>query len=175
MLVFKKAFFASLVFITVLTSCNDNKEKEQDKEAYSNNTDTAQTASEDAVNLPAPFATESVQNFSNVVGWEEGRMPIAPAGFTVSKFADSLDNPRWIYVAPNGDVLVAEANTESSGVKKIKGVISGKTKSQNTGGSANRITLFRDSNGDGKFELRNIFLEGLDKPLGMLIIGNNFY
>src|SRR4051812_39274540 len=60
--------------------------------------------------LPEPFATKSVTNFSKIKGWPNGLTPIAPAGFRVEKFADSLVNPRWIYIAPNGDVLVAEVN-----------------------------------------------------------------
>ena len=55
--------------------------------------------------LPQPYATKSARNFSKVIGWSAGKKPIAPVGFIVSKFADSLDNPRWIYVAGNGDVL----------------------------------------------------------------------
>lgn len=156
-----------------MLSCQSKQSKL--KEENAGKADTAQTNTGTSVNLPAPFATESKKNFSDVIGWPEGKMPMAPEGFTVTKFADSLDNPRWIYIAPNGDILVAESNTESSGVKKVKGVISGKSKSQNTGSSANRITLFRDRDGDGKFELRTTFLANLNRPLGMLVMENSFY
>jgi glucose/arabinose dehydrogenase len=81
-------------------------------------------------------------------------MPVAPEGFTVTKFADKLDNPRWTYIAPNGDVLVAEANKKKS---------------------ADRITLLRDVNKDGTPEMREIFLEKLNKPFGMLILKDHFY
>src|SRR5688572_22703306 len=67
--------------------------------------------------LPPPYETKSVKNFSKVIGWPENKTPVAPDGFKVTKFADGLQNPRWIYVTPNGDVLVAEANTESKGIK----------------------------------------------------------
>lgn len=110
-----------------------------------------------ADSLPPPFATKSVNNNSRVLGWPEGKTPIAPAGFTVSRFADSLDHPRWLYIAPNGDVFVAEANTKER--KK----------------SGNRITMFRDANKDGKFEARYEFVNGLKQPLGMLILNNHFY
>ena len=125
--------------------------------------------------LPAPFATKSVKNYSKVIGWPENKTPEAPDGFTVTKFADGLQNPRWIYVTPNGDILVAEANTESKGLKKVTEKISGKSKSQNIGESANRITLIRDKDNDGKPELKQVLLAGLNQPLGMLVIGNSLY
>ena len=125
--------------------------------------------------LPLPFETKSVKNYSKVIGWPEGKSPIAPAGFTVTKFADGLQNPRWIYVTPNGDILVAEANTQTKGLKKVTEKISGKAESQNTGESANRITLLRDKDNDGKPELKQVLLFGLNQPLGMLVLGNSLY
>lgn len=169
----------NLVWINVLaaliigTGCGPSQEEK--KAANQGKEDSVSTTANQTVNLPAPYATESVRNFSNVIGWEEGQAPKAPAGFTVSKFADSLDNPRWIHVAPNGDILVVEANTNSGVKDKVKNVIAGKTKSQNDGASANRITLFRDADGDGKYELRSVFLQNLNQPFGMLVLGNSFY
>lgn len=125
--------------------------------------------------LPPPYATESVNNSSKVIGWPKGKTPTAPAGFTVTKFADSLDHPRWIYVADNGDVFVAESNTILRGLKKLGAKISRKIKTQKQGESAGRITLFRDANKDGRYEDRYVFAEGLNQPLGMLIIGDHFY
>lgn len=126
--------------------------------------------------LPAPDPAHKVKNYSKVVGWKEGATPRAPAGFSVSKYADGLRNPRWIYVTPNGDVLVAEANTElKSAADKGEAAQEGKLGSQNLGRSANRITLFRDSDGDGQPELRVSFLENLNQPLGMQVVGNWFY
>ena len=63
--------------------------------------------------LPSPYATKSSRNFSNVIGWN-GEMPKAPKGFVVEKFADGFENPRWMYITPNGDVLVAETNSNHS-------------------------------------------------------------
>lgn len=105
--------------------------------------------------LPPPFATPSVRKNSRTIGWPEGRTPIAPAGFRVTRFAEGLKNPRWIYVADNGDVFVSEASTG--------------------GRSANRITIFRDSNKDGVPDSQHVFMEGLNKPFGMLIINDRFY
>lgn len=125
--------------------------------------------------LPAPFSTKSAKNFSKVIGWPEGKTPVAPQGFSVSKFADSLDHPRWIYVSDNGDIFVAESNTILKGIKKIGAKISRKIKTQNMGESANRITLFRDADKNGIPESRYVFAENLNQPLGMLILNHHFY
>ncbi len=125
--------------------------------------------------LPNPYETKSVKNFSKVIGWPGNKTPTAPTGFKVTKFADGLQNPRWIYVTPNGDVLVAEANTVSKGIKKVTDKISGKAESQNTGESANRITLLRDNDNDGTPELKQVLLFGLNQPFGMLVVGNSLY
>lgn len=125
--------------------------------------------------LPAPYATGSNKNFSKVIGWPSGKTPVAPAGFTVTKFADSLDHPRWIYAAENGDIFIAESNTKLSGIKKLGAKLSRKIKTQGYGESADRITLFRDSNKDGIPESRFVFAENLNQPLGMLILDNHFY
>ena len=136
-------------------------------------TDTTITASQDS--LPAPFATKSTTNNSKVIDWPAGKTPTAPEGFTVTKFADGFDHPRWIYVGENGDVFVAESNTVLKGIKKLGAKISRKIKTQNLGESANRITLLRDANKDGTYETRSTFLQGLNQPLGMLILGGKFY
>lgn len=124
--------------------------------------------------LPAPFATKSTKNFSKVIGWGD-QMPVAPEGFIVSKFADSLQHPRWIYVAGNGDVFIAESNTILKGILKFGAKISRKIKTQHIGESANRITMFRDSNKDGIVDQRFVFAENLNQPFGMLILSNHFY
>ena len=126
-------------------------------------------ATPDTLVLPAPFATRSVDNSSKSIGWPEGKTPIAPEGFTVKKIADGLDNPRWLYVAPNGDIFVALANTISDGFTKTAGIKKPGAKSSNT------ILLFRDKDGDGVPEIKKIFLTGLNRPLGMLILNNQFY
>lgn len=169
-------FGVTVAALVVLGSagCGPGKE-EKAKAENAGKEDMVATAGNQQVDLPSPFATKSVMNFSHVIGWPAGKVPMAPAGFTVSKFADSLDNPRWIYIAPNGDILVAESNTTSGAIKEVKNVLSGKSKSENNSSSANRITLFRDVDGDGRYEFRTSFLEGLNQPLGMLVLGNTFY
>ena len=160
----------ALLAVVFCSSCNN---RSQDSEKAS--TDTVVSTAGKTVALPEPHATESVKNYSKVVGWPIGTTPVAPAGFEVTKFADQLQNPRWIYAAPNGDIFVAEANTESKGAAKIKDEVTGKAESQNLGQSANRITLLRDTNKDGIPEVRSVFLDDLNQPFGMLILNNYFY
>jgi glucose/arabinose dehydrogenase len=172
----KHIYTVFILFLTViLAGCNDQPASKQEAQA-NGDADTVETNTAQApVTLPPPFATESVKNFSKVTGWPQNQAPVAPEGFTVTKFAGNLDNPRWVYIAPNGDVLVSEANTKSKGLKKVKDAISGKSKSQGEGEGGNRVLLFRDANRDGRYEKKIPFLSGLNKPFGMLIIGNSFY
>jgi glucose/arabinose dehydrogenase len=114
--------------------------------------------------LPPPDPEHSVSNRSKVVGWEGEATPKAPAGFTVTRYASDFLTPRWLYVTPNGDVLVAEA---AIGGSWLKSALKGK--------NGGRITLLRDKDGDGKPEQREVFLEGLNRPLGMQVIGDWFY
>ena len=124
--------------------------------------------------LPAP--SESVTNYSNVIGWGGGNKPIAPVGFNVTKYADGFDNPRWMYALPNGDILVAESNSNYSPLVQAGAVVIGAAKSKDVTKSADRITLLRDGNKDGHVDERHIFLtQGLNQPFGMLVIGDWFY
>ncbi|MET0241934.1 MAG: sorbosone dehydrogenase family protein [Flavitalea sp.] len=168
-----------LIFSTaILFACGDisNKEKETIKDTTATSSATAANAEyKDTTTLPPPFETKSVNHFSKVIGWKDGKTPIAPQGFTVSKFADSLENPRWIYVAPNGDIFVAESATVVKGAKKVAAELSGKAKSQNMGSSANRITLFRDADKNGVPEQRFVYLQNLNQPFGMLTLNNKFF
>src|SRR3954471_11307986 len=112
-------------------------------------------------------------------GWPPGATPIAAQGFAVNALATALDHPRWLYVLPNGDVLVAETNgpERPDDRKGIKGWFM-KKMSKKAGGavpSANRITLLRDTDGDGVAEMRSVFLQGLTSPFGMALVGNDFY
>ena len=112
-------------------------------------------------------------------GWSEGEKPTAASGLQVTAFAQGLEHPLWVYVLPNGDVLVAESNApERPGeAKGIKGMIYKWAQKRAGAGvpSANRITLLRDRDGDGIPETRTAFLTGLNSPVGMALIGNDFY
>ena len=128
--------------------------------------------------LPAPFATKSKMNFSNAVGWKDGEKPIAPAGFTVTKYADGFENPRWMYVTPNGDVLVAETNSNHKLIEKIGGPLVGASKSNNLSRSADQIALLRDTNKDGIPDMRTVFMtknNKLNQPFGMVVVGDYLY
>lgn len=135
-------------------------------------------AQKTAKKLPAPYSTKSVTNYSNVIGWKDGTMPKAPAGFSVTKYAEDFDNPRWMYVVPNGDVVVAESNSNYSIPKQVGAAIIGAGKSNNLNNSADVITILRDTDKDGKPDFRAKLLtkeNGLNQPFGMLVIGNWFY
>jgi len=124
--------------------------------------------------LAAPFASESAVNFSKVIGWPENMTPTAPEGFEVERFADNLISPRWAYVLPNGDVLIAESSTlpdRDMSKESAQGLRQAGSIQKN----ANRITLLRDDDGDGTPDLRRVFLRGLDQPFGMLLVGDDFY
>ncbi|HEY9261613.1 sorbosone dehydrogenase family protein [Chitinophaga sp.] len=126
-------------------------------------------------NLPQPYATKSHTNYSHVKGWEAGETPIAPAGFRVTLYATDFENPRWLYELPNGDILVANSNSNHSFLTKIGAQIVGANKSNSMKHSVDRITLLRDADHDGIPEFRSTFLEHLEQPFGMLLIGKYFY
>ncbi len=125
--------------------------------------------------LPPPHATKSATNFSNVIGWKNGEMPKAPEGFTVTRYAEDFENPRWLYVTPNGDVLVAESNSNFGFFIRMGARIIGAARSKNVRHSADRITLLRDTDRDGKPDVREALLTKLNQPLGMLVLGKWLY
>ncbi len=110
-------------------------------------------------------------------GWDEGQTPMAASGLAVNAFASGLKHPRWIQVMPNGDVLVAEALSVSGPPKSIFdfAMISTMKRAAALGVSPNRITLLRDSDGDGRAETRTLFMEGLNQPFGMALLKDQFY
>jgi glucose/arabinose dehydrogenase len=137
----------------------------------------------DQVTGPKPEITEAREQMIPTVSvaeadrWKAGEAPIAAEGLIVERFAEGLDHPRNIYVLPNGDVLVAETNAPANRMKGIEGWIAAKLfeKAGAAVPSANRITLLRDADGDGKPELKTKFLEGLNSPFGMALVGDILY
>lgn len=110
-------------------------------------------------------------------GWAPGHKPTAAAGLKVNAFAENLDHPRWIEVLPNGDVLVAESK---STLRKPRNLMDRAThatmrRAGAAGVSANRVTLWRDKDGDGVAEERKVFVEKQNQPFGMALVGNQFY
>jgi glucose/arabinose dehydrogenase len=114
---------------------------------------------------------------ADVVGWPAGTTPTAAPGLRVAAFAEGLDHPRWLYVLPNGDVLVAETNSPPRSGGGIQGWVMGLLMGKAGAGvpSANRITLLRDANGDGVAETRSAFMTGLNSPFGMALMDGQLY
>jgi glucose/arabinose dehydrogenase len=110
-------------------------------------------------------------------GWSPGQTPVAAPGLKVNAFAAGLDHPRWIEVLPNGDVLVAEAMSPDRPPRSVfdYAMVTTMRRADAMGVSANRITLLRDSDGDGVAETREVFLEGQNQPFGMALVGDTFY
>jgi glucose/arabinose dehydrogenase len=130
--------------------------------------------------LPPPkHSLIPVVNVVTAKGWTGNATPIAAEGMSVAALARGLDHPRWLYVLPNGDVLVAETNapTRPDNSKGIKGWFFNHFQKKAGGAvpSANRITLLRDADGDGVAETRTIFLAGLQSPFGMALVGDVLY
>ncbi|WP_159006066.1 sorbosone dehydrogenase family protein [Bradyrhizobium sp. S69] len=110
-------------------------------------------------------------------GWSDGQKPVAAPGLKVNAFATGLQHPRWINVLPNGDVLIAESNQVAGPVRSVFSYAMQATmrRARALGDSANRITLLRDTDGDGIAERRQTFMEGLNQPFGMALLGDTFY
>jgi glucose/arabinose dehydrogenase len=127
---------------------------------------------------PSPSLVPTV-DIAPAKGWPEGAQPKAASGTRLTAFARDLEHPRWVYVLPNGDVLVAETNAppRPEDMKGLKGRAM-KAIMKKAGAavpSANRITLLRDADGDGVAETRSVFLDGLNSPFGMALVGNDLY
>ena len=111
------------------------------------------------------------------MGWKDGHLPACAPGLRVNAFATGLEHPRWIEVLPNGDVLVAESKEQSGPPKTLMDHAAQATmrRAKAIGDSANRVTVFRDADGDGTAEIRDIFVENQNQPFGMALIGTRFY
>lgn len=130
--------------------------------------------------LPAPrHPWIPVVNIAPAVGWPDGRLPTAAPGMRANAFATGLDHPRWLYVLPNGDVLVAETNAPSKpdDGKGLRGWFMGLVmkRAGATAPSADRITLLRDTDDDGVADLRSVLLSGLNSPFGMALVDDALY
>lgn len=138
---------------------------------------TATTGEDPRLPEPAETAVPTV-NIAEVEGWPDDVMPAAADGAKVSLFADDLLNPRWLYELPNGDILVAESRAPAgSSPDGLKSWVAGMLRSDATSDvrNANRITLLRDSNNDGRVDARHTFVDDLDSPFGMALVGDYFY
>ncbi len=152
-----------------LAACNDPQD-----------TVTAEQSFGPSPTLPAPQTSLiPTVNVAFATGWPADAKPVAGDGMAVNAFATGLDHPRSLYVLPNGDVLVAETNAppkpdDGSGIIRwVTRWVMGRAGANTP--SANRITLLRDADGDGTAETRSVFIEGLNSPFGMALVGDDFY
>jgi glucose/arabinose dehydrogenase len=137
----------------------------------------------EAVTGPTPQLTDPEQRLiptfdvAKAVGWPAGAKPLTAAGLSVKAFAENLDHPRWMTVLPNGDVLVAETNSPHREVGGIRGHVMNFLMGRAGAGmpSANRITLLRDTNGDGVADQRSVLVKELNSPFGMALVGDSLY
>src|ERR1700722_14664812 len=110
------------------------------------------------------------------IGWKAGEVPTVSAGLKVEALATGLEHPRTLYTLPNGDILVVESNSPGTEPYRPKDFIAGKVKAR-AGAAAkggNRITLLRDADG-GKPELRTVFIDHLNSPYGIVLVGDTLY
>ncbi len=152
-----------------LAACNDPQD-----------TVTAEQSFGPSPSLPAPqHEWMPTVNIATAIGWPAGGKPAAANGMAVNAFATGLDHPRTLYVLPHGDVLVAESNAppkpdDGTGIKAwVTRLVTDRAGAGTA--SANRITLLRDADGDGTAETRSVFIEGLNSPFGMALVGDAFY
>ncbi|MEQ1808828.1 MAG: hypothetical protein ABL889_02800 [Terricaulis sp.] len=131
--------------------------------------------------LPEPREqTIPYVNIAPAQPWEGEAAPTPAEGLAVSAFVRDLDHPRWIYVLPNGDVLVAESNAPANRPDEQRGIRAffmrqAMSQAGASAPSADRITLLRDADGDGIAEVRTTFISGLHSPFGMTLVGSDLY
>jgi glucose/arabinose dehydrogenase len=129
--------------------------------------------------LPAPtqFVGLPTMEVPKAVGWRPGQTPVVPAGLKIQPLATGFEHPRQVYTLPNGDILVVESNGPAAPIYRPKDYWENQAQFRAGAGAAggNRITLLRDANGDGRPELRTIFLDHLNAPFGVRLVGNTLY
>jgi glucose/arabinose dehydrogenase len=113
---------------------------------------------------------------AKVVRWGN-ETPTVPQELQIHALATGFEHPRSLYVLPNGDVLVVESNGPKAPIYRPKDIITGWVQwfAGAKAKDANRITLLRDTNGDGVPELRTVFLDHLNSPFGVALIGHDLY
>ena len=119
-------------------------------------------------------------NIARVVGWRKGETPSVAQGLKIEPLATGLQHPRSLYTLPNGDVLIVESKApKAAAIKRPKEIAMGYIESWATSGGdtgeSNRITLLRDTNGDGISDTQSVFLDHLNSPFGVALVGNDLY
>jgi len=138
---------------------------------------TAETSGRVPVMAPQNAQTIPTMNVPEATKWPAGQAPRAAAGLRVARFAEGLAHPRTIFVLPNGDVLVAESESPPRDTSGIEGQVMGRMMSKAGAGgkSANRISLLRDADGDGRAEVKTAYITGLNSPYGIALVGKTLY
>ncbi len=142
-----------LPLLLLLAACTAQVSPEKKTELGNQGPDRVETTV-GPLDLPSPYSTESVAKLSEVVDWPAGQTPVGPAGFSVSRFSDELQHPRSTYVSPAGEIFVVESNTRNS---------------------ADRIQRLIDEDGDGSVDRKEVLIEDLNQPFGMLVLDGYFY
>jgi len=144
--------------------------------AKQNPDDTGTFGPAPTIGQPTGGALPTLNN-AKAVGWAAGAGPTAAAGLAVTRFADGLAHPRWLYLLPNGDVLLAESSSKPSAGSGPETIIGNNM--MRSGGAfaegANHITLLRDTDGDGDADVKVKYIAGLNQPTGMALIGDSLY
>jgi hypothetical protein len=159
------AVLLAAVSLLALTGCNDNG---------------GDPTRQVGANPPLPALQQYLMppiRIAKAVGWSKDETPTVPQGLQVHALATGLEHPRSLYVLPNGDVLVVESNGPKAPIFRPKDIITGWVQwfAGAKAPSANRITLLRDTNGDGIPEVRTVFLDHLNSPFGVALVGNDLY
>lgn len=149
---------------------------------YLSSPDKARIALSDMQGPVPKLTTVRVEKFptikiAKIIGWQGDATPIAAPGLKVAAFADKLDHPRWLFELPNGDVLVAETSAPDRPIKSVDDWVAHHLieDAGGAGGSADRITLLRDADGDGVAETRSVLISGLHSPFGMALVGDRLF
>jgi glucose/arabinose dehydrogenase len=162
-----KNFFLIMTQIFIALSCSTQQITTSEVSEYGSSPHLAEPAKQIIPKAKLP----------KMIGWKENEKPKAIDNLTVQAYGTHLKNPRWLYVLPNGDVLVAESSAPSAHdeTSTVKDRIRSKVQKKKYGSSADQITLLRGVGASGQAQLQTLFLENLNSPFGMALIGNTLY
>ena len=127
--------------------------------------------------LPEPKASlVPTMGIAKPAQWGDHR-PTVPAGYSISPIATDLGIPRQTLILPNGDIVVAEGRGGGAPKLRPKDVVATYIKAMGTSPvkGGNRLTLLRDADGDGAYEVRTVFAEGLNAPYGLALVDGRLY
>ncbi|MCK9540183.1 PQQ-dependent sugar dehydrogenase [Dokdonella sp.] len=158
-----KRLLTSIALTTLLVACGKN------------DSDPVKYGADPTIPAPQRGLLPSM-TIARPAAWGDQR-PTVPAGYTIAAIATDLNIPRQTLVLPNGDILVAEGRGGGAPALKPKDVIAGRIKAKGNTAvkSGNRLTLLRDSAGDGSYQERTVFAEDLNAPYGLALVDGKLY